>query len=461
MKSVYVILKDKEKDMYYDVRPEIFYLLSIRNRKLVNLDSKSDGRILEQEVEKAFNKLPILEGGNIYAIYVYNSSVMDVMRELSNRFKDQYPQIQQLPTYFKNFKDGDIFIRHNYSAPMVDLRRSMIRIKALEKSADDNQLDRYFVQTWVTLCLFFDTYSYGFLADKIFVGESDIEKRVCRFCGKSGRNRFKELSHAVQEGLGNKLLFCNEECDECNHYFEKAVERHLYKFLEIPRTLTNVSGKKSRNHHLEGLNFHIHPDPTTLKPVIYVKQEFIYNDIYKGKPTGRIHLYNKGSISFHGIYKALVKIAIDLMPDAKMCHFVKAGQWVHGDFEGKNLPIFLYGEHNEFFSQPVLDLFFKNGRSPKFSPYCTAILYIFDSIFIYTIPFNDIDGERFINSSSLQRHWIFFKQYQYLTSEEWEEIDSNDTKEQLPFYKIPVIPLDDKYDIQFRPSKDEIFKTTQ
>ena len=32
-----------------------------------------------------------------------------------------YPQIQQLPTYFKNFKDGDIFIRHNYSAPMVDL----------------------------------------------------------------------------------------------------------------------------------------------------------------------------------------------------------------------------------------------------------------------------------------------------------------------------------------------------
>ena len=134
MKSVYVILKDKEKDMYYDVRPEIFYLLSIRNRKLVNLDSKSDGRILEQEVEKAFNKLPILEGGNIYAIYVYNSSVMDVMRELSNRFKDQYPQIQQLPTYFKNFKDGDIFIRHNYSAPMVDLRRSMIRIKALEKA---------------------------------------------------------------------------------------------------------------------------------------------------------------------------------------------------------------------------------------------------------------------------------------------------------------------------------------
>lgn len=442
----------------YDAYPEKFYLLSIHNRRLIDLDSKSEERILEEEVEKAFSKLPGHVGGNIYAIYVYDSTVMDVMSELSNRFKFKYPQIQQLPAYFKNFKDGDTFIKHNFSAPMLDIKRSIMRIKALEMGVDANKLDSYFLSKWGKLYLSFETFSYGFLTDKIYVGEPEVNDRVCRFCGKSGNDIFKEHSHAIQDALGNKLLFCNEECDEYNHFFEKEVERHLYKFLEIPRTLANVTGKGSRNHHLEGINFHIHPDPTTLKPIVFVKQEHIINDSYKGRPTGKICLYNKGKLSYQGIYKALVKIAIDMMPNNKMQHFIQAGRWVHGDFEGKSLPIVLYGEHGDFFSQPILDLFFRNEHSPENSPYCTAILYIFGSIFIYIVPFNDKDGDKFSNPNSLRVHWNLLKQYQYLPVKEWEEFDSNDKEEKSPIYKIPIMPLDNKYDIQYRPSWDEVFK---
>ena len=442
----------------HDIYPEKFYLLSIKNRRLIDLNSKSEERILEHEVEKAFSSLPIRQGGNIYAIYVYDSSVMDVMNELSSRFKSQYPQIQQLPAYFKNFKDGDIFIRHNSSAPMIDIKRSMIKINALEMGVDESELDYNFMLTWARLYLLFETFSYGFLTDKVFAGELDIDKRVCRFCGKSGKDIFKELSHAVQEALGNKLLFCNEECDECNHLLEKEVERHLYRFLEIPRTLADVTGKGSRNHHLEGVNFHIHPDQTTLKPIVYVKQEHIINDLYKGKLTGKIHLYNKCEISFQGLYKALVKIAIDMMPEDKIQHFVKAGQWVHGDLDEDKLPFVLYGEHSDFFFQPVLDLFFRNEHSPKDSPYCTAVLYIFSSIFIYIVPSSDIDGDKFSSPDSLLTHWNIFKKNQYLVVSEWEEFDSNNTEEKSPFYKIPVIPLNNMYDIQYRPSWDEVFK---
>lgn len=442
----------------YETFTEKFYLLSIKNRRLIDLNSKSKERTLEQEVEKAFSQLPIREGGNIYAVYVYDSSVMAIMNKLSNRFKIQYPQIQQLPAYFKDFKEGDVFIRHNYSAPLIDIKRSMIKIKALKMNIDYYQLDNYFVCKWGKLYLSFETFSYGFLTERIFAGETDREKRVCRFCGKSGNGLFTEHSHAVQEALGNKLLFCNEECDKCNQLLEKEAERHLFKFMEIPRTLASITGKGSRNHHLEGANFHIHPHPTTLKPVIYVKQEHIINDLYKGKQTGKIHLYNKGAISFQGIYKALVKIAIDMMPNDKMPHFVQAGRWVHGDFEGKDLPPVLYGEHDDFFSQPVLDLFFTNNRSPKFSPYCTAELYIFESIFIYIVPFNDIDGNKYNNPYTLKAHWDLFKKYQYLSVKEWEEFDSNDTEEKSPFYKIHIISHDDKYSIQFRSSWDEVFK---
>jgi hypothetical protein len=41
---------------------------------------------------------------------------------------------------------------------------------------------------------------------------------------------------------------------------------------------------------------------------------------------------------------------------------------------------------------------------------------------------------------------------------EWEEFDSNDKEEKSPIYKIPIMPLDNKYDIQYRPSWDEVFK---
>lgn len=52
------------------------------------------------------------------------------------------------------------------------------------------------------------------------VGESDKNKRICRFCGKNqpevkfaGR---KGKAHAISEALGNKKLILNEECKGCN-----------------------------------------------------------------------------------------------------------------------------------------------------------------------------------------------------------------------------------------------------
>lgn len=440
----------------YDTYPERFYLLSTRCRKLISLESQD--HFLEEEVEKAFAKLPIVEGGNIYALYKYDSSVKATMDELSKRFKSQYPQVQQLSAYFKDFVDGDYFIKHNSAAPLSDLKRTIIKLKALTNNSDASKEDMIFVMNWCFLYVKYETYSYGFLTDKIYVGESNADKRVCRFCGKSGAKRFKTLSHSIPDALGNKLLFCLEECDECNHALERQVERHLYKFLEIPRTLACVTGKSSKNHHLEGLNFHIHPDDKTRQPIVYVMQEHIPNDVYQGKPTGKIHLYNKEKISYQGIYKALVKIAIDMMPNEKISHFIQASRWVHGDFEGKNLPKVLYGEHGDFFTQPVLDLYFRNEQSPKFSPYCTAVLYIFSSIFIYVVPFNDIDGNMYNEVPSLDAHWALFKDKQYLYIQEWEEFDSNDTQLITPFYKLSIFAPNNKYKLEFRPSTDNIFK---
>ena len=260
------------------------------------------------------------------------------------------------------------------------------------------------------------------------------------------------------DGLGNKLLFCNEECDKCNQDFEADVERQLYKFMEIPRTLACVKGKKSRNHHLEGDNFHIHPDEKSGKPIVYVKYDGIINDLYKGQATGKILLYNSGEISFRGVYKSLVKIAVDMIPDSLMPHFKETCKWVHGDIDGGVMPGFLYGEHEEFFEQPELDLFFKNEHSPQFSPYCTVVLYMFSSVFVYTIPLCDKDGGRYMKTETLHAHYEQFKKYQYLYVAEWELFDSNDRTPKSPIYKIQLFQQNDEYKIEFRPSGDKVFE---
>ncbi len=440
----------------YDLFPEKFYLLSTKNRKLFSLESQD--RVLEDSVEEAFEKLPILEGSNIYAMYRYDSSVMVVMKELSDKFKTTHKEVQGLPAYFKNFEEGELFVRHNAEVTMIDLKRSILKIKAMEQGCDVIKTDFFFVHNWGVLYLKYETYSFGYLTDKIYMGEVNPKKRVCRFCQKMGNERFKEHSHAIQDGLGNKLLYCNEECDECNHEFEKSVEWHLYKFLEINRTLSNVTGKTSRNHHLEGYNFNIHPDPKTFRPIVFVKHDQIINDRCRGKITGKIQLYNKGKISHQGLYKALLKIAIDMMPNDKKDHFIETGKWVHGDFEATNLPPVLYGEHTDFFAQPVIDLFFKKETSPEFSPYCTTVLYIFDAVFLYIVPLNNIDGDRFNYPYSLMSHWDFFKKKQYLYVEEWEEFDSNDKELKSPMYKIPILGRNDKYDVMYRKSDDDVFK---
>lgn len=440
---------------FYDLHPQKFYLLSSKSRRLFTYESTD--RSLENAVENAFEKLPKIKGGNIYAVFRYEKTMLDVMTELSEKLKEEHPSIQQLPAYFRRLEEGDVFIRHQAWAPLCDLKRSIIKSKAIIDKRNINKDDTIFVLNWARLYLKYETYSYGFLTDKIYIGESNPSKRVCRFCNKTGANRFKNESHAVMEALGNKLLFCYEECDECNQEFEGTVEKHLYKFLEINRTLANISGKGSRNHHLEGLNFHIHPDPKTLLPIVFVKQEHIINDQYKGKLTGKILLYNKGEISYYGIYKALVKIALDMIPSSQVVHFKKTGNWVHGDIYDKNLPMFLYGEHRDFFEQPVIDLFFKNERSPAFSPYCTIVLYIFNSVFIYTMPFCDKDGDNFGYEEPLKTHWDFFKKCQYLYVDEWEEFDANNKTMLTPFYKIPIFSNEMKYRLEFRPSADEVF----
>ncbi len=304
----------------FDIHPQKFYLLSPKKRTLI--DFSTADYVFAKEVDEVFNNIRAIQGGNIHALYRYNSQILEVMQVLSDKYKGRYPNVQQLPAYFKGFVDGDYFIRQRANVSLMDLKRSILETESRTLGIDVRKADNIFVRNWGRLYLSYDTFSFGFLTDRVYVGEKDKSKRVCRFCKGTGVDRYKNLSHALQEGLGNHLLFAYEECDVCNDLFSNTVETSLFRFLETNRNLSQIRGKRSAIHNQEGLNFHIHPDPVTKQPVVYVKQEHIYNEVYQGKLTGRIFLYNKGPISYQGIYKALVKFAVDMIPSDRISSFV-------------------------------------------------------------------------------------------------------------------------------------------
>ena len=76
---------------YYNYMPQKFYLLSVKCRRLFSYESAD--RRLEAAVEEAFEKLPRLEGGNVYAVFKYEPMMLKVMTELSEHLKKQYPNI--------------------------------------------------------------------------------------------------------------------------------------------------------------------------------------------------------------------------------------------------------------------------------------------------------------------------------------------------------------------------------
>ena len=93
--------------------------------------------------------------------------------------------------------------------------------------------------------LMFQFLSYGHDGLKECIGEEDIQKRKCRFCGKSVPEvTFEKDAHAIQDALGNKLLFCLEECDTCNHDLA-VVENQFRIMMDFRRSIFRIPRKET------------------------------------------------------------------------------------------------------------------------------------------------------------------------------------------------------------------------
>lgn len=157
---------------------------------------------------------------------------------------------------------------------------------------------------------------------KLFLG--DKENRRCRFCGKGKPEvSFRTEAHAIPECVGNKSLFTYHECDSCNQAFGHGCENDFGNWSLPMRTMSRICGKSgvpAIKHDAAG-KLRIDSHPTGLEISVDEAEGFLEND--PATKTLTFHL-RRPPYRPAMVVKAMVKMALSVMPEEEMCNFQRA-----------------------------------------------------------------------------------------------------------------------------------------
>lgn len=242
----------------------------------------------------------------------------------------------------------------------------------INKGKSKEEADEWFEKYAATFFNEYDVRYYGHAK----VGEFERSKRVCRFCGKSMPTvKFDKTAHAVPESIGgHKNLVCYEECDKCNEAFGEDVERNLCEWFDFRRSTHQVKKKSGGIPKAYGRNYVIEDKKVSL---------FLDKDV-----TKEIKLVGSGTVTLQGIYRALCKIAIDLIDNEYLDQLKTTIKWVRfGRPKSSHYPQIaqMHGLHEV--KEPMVYICSRKDRQDTdTAPLHLCIFRIFDLAFLYVLP---------------------------------------------------------------------------
>lgn len=300
----------------------------------------------------------------------------------------------------------------------------------------------------------FKFYSFGYDTFPIAVGEKNKDLRVCRFCGAKGREKFKDVAHAIQDSLGNRLLTCFEECDDCNHSLN-IIEDNFLHLMDVRRSLYQIRRKSGNTcPTIIGKNYVIKPNASG-NPDVYIMKEEISSNTDQSKPF-QYTMFHKQTVTNENVLKALSKMVIDLIPEQYLSELQNTIKWIKaidGSWLVDDLPSYLNAVLPDglFFKQPELNLFIRKEDDGN-TPFCSAILWIYDMAYMFVLPLVDADKGRFKKDESLQLHWKKMTSwYSYL----WSKQNTSDWQNAEIWVNWIIDPSDSVYHIL--PKDNSIF----
>ena len=376
---------------------------SKKSQRIVYQDN--DG-IMTSEIEETFlRRCEVVHCNSAWARIIVSDTTRESLKFLEQKYDSETGRhIRKLYGFISKLPDGEVFFYLNEDKASVVERRTAYDCAKFQHLAF-NDVFKYYC----SLDSGFQYLSYGYDGIEEWNGEKDVNKRICRFCGKSFPEvTFGSDAHAVPDALGNKILFCYEECDDCNHGLV-PIEDNFRKIMDFRRAMYHIPRKgTTATPTVVGKTFIVKPDRNGCAE-LFLMEESIPRTVNRSKPF-YLHLELKESMTNEGMYKALCKMVIDLLPSSELLHFDNTIKWIssNGTFVPDSLPsVWLYSLPSDkvVYPQPVLDIFLNNkGKMPN-SPYCTGILWIYDIAYLFVMPLADVDAGQYKYDADLVSHW--------------------------------------------------------
>jgi len=224
------------------------------------------------------------------------------------------------------------------------------------------------------------------------------EERVCRFCGLDySQTTFKSKSHIISELLGNKYLISDFECDICNALFGKH-ENDLAAFLGMSRTILGVKNRdnkiptfKSPGNLLVARRSEFYGIKEGIKVSREESAKGIFNiDVNSGRTEIK---YQKQPYTPIKVYKALLKIALSIIPEKYVADYRHAFKYLFSDNDKlSDLAKVLHCElpYDYKVENPICFLFRKSDSTNRVLTHVFA-LYFQNYVFEFPIPLYKID----------------------------------------------------------------------
>lgn len=320
------------------------------------------------------------------------------------------PQLRALPAWIKKVGFDNFFtVVTNRTVPQHESFAIRAKIEELQFGIPFEQTME---QIHELTCSIYSNYSViAYDGHKrVYIGPSLKENRRCRYCHRTQDDgaTFKKIGHTISEGLGNKAIITNDECDECNEYFGQNIEPHFIRFIDPLRVLFGVHGKEHKITKIKGDNFEMELLPDTPKT---------FNIKIFEEPKGDSHekflsisLKHNTDIIPQNLYKCLVKYAYGIIPEDLLDRFESTSNWLIGKSEHLNLPLIRIAYINGYEPEPRIVVYIKSNDDVTL-PYAIGEFHVLNMIYVYIIPIFTDDESKYCNPDGWQKvleilkHW--------------------------------------------------------
>lgn len=434
-------------------------LYSSRKNQLLTYQD-NDGQ-MTSEIESVFvHNCEIVYGLEKWALIKVCDKTHNALKLLEDKYDVETRQyIRRLHGFISKMQDEEYFYYMNKDEVSIVERKTAIRCLSIFKNGamDVRHIHNKVFKYYSIFNNTFEYTSFGFDGIKVWIGEKEKENRICRFCGgKVPEVTFDKIAHAIQDALGNKLLFCYEECDKCNHDLA-PIEDNFRKLMDFRRAIYHIPRKgTTKTPTVIGKNFIIKADNNG-GPALYLMEEGLPKGVNKAKRFIH-HLDLAATMTNEKMYKALCKVVIDMLPSSELSHFENTIRWIRSDEDmvSDALPsalLTVLPTDEVIYKQPVLDILLNKHRHLEHSPYCTAIIWIYDIAYMFCMPLTDVDRGMYKYDKDLQQHWELMCKLTGING--WESQNTEDYKLSTPWVNWDINP--ELPNIHILPKSNPIF----